>query len=170
MKYLILISVILISFNFANAQISHNSLATTNYLSCTDNDRCNYHGVCKVNNTICHCYDGYVTYNSDDGTQCNYKQKEQLTAFLLQFFLGTFGAGHFYIGWIAYGVGEIVLTFGICFVGCFFLAIFGLESGPFITLINYFLRLGIFGWWLANTIIFGLNNFNDSNGVSLKPM
>jgi len=44
---------------------------------------------------ICKCDKGYVNFNDDF---CNYKQKKQLVAFLLSFFLGEFGAEWFYVG------------------------------------------------------------------------
>ena len=58
---------------------------------------------CKENDlTHCVCVTGYVSgfkYNKnlDNSLYCDYKQKKQLTAFLLELFVG-FGAGHFYRG------------------------------------------------------------------------
>jgi hypothetical protein len=55
-------------------------------ISCTLNSDCN-NGVCTSG--ICVCNKGYL---SQDTLACSYKQKDQLTAFLLSFFLGVFGA------------------------------------------------------------------------------
>ena len=55
-------------------------------MSCTDEKRKHH----------CSCIPGYITFKDKENfTYCNFKQKKQLFAFLLEFCVG-FGAGHFY--------------------------------------------------------------------------
>ena len=56
--------------------------------SCTTDSNCN-NGICTKNIT-CVCNPGFVSYGTN-GT-CNYEQKQKLTAFLLSFFVGFYGA------------------------------------------------------------------------------
>ena len=55
--------------------------------------------VCKDEKYLhhCSCKEGYITYVNDTNniTYCNFRQKKQLIAFLLELCVG-FGAGHFY--------------------------------------------------------------------------
>merc|ERR1719245_2696397 len=63
----------------------------------------------------------YTTFPSPpegDQTYCNYKQKSQLTAFLLQWFLGTVGAGRFYIEDYLLGGCQAGLIGFICCCAC----------------------------------------------------
>lgn len=64
-----------------------------NASNCTG-DSCLF-GRCLSNGT-CLCDSGYVTFGSN-GLNCNYQQKEKLTAFLLSFFIGSTGADWFYL-------------------------------------------------------------------------
>jgi len=78
---------------------------------------CGGNGQCT--NGICYCVSGYT------GTNCSYHQKQQLVAFLLEFFVGSYtGAGSFYLGYTGQGVGKILLTWGSCAIICV-LSIFG---------------------------------------------
>jgi TM2 domain-containing membrane protein YozV len=163
------------SLTFYSNKMLYNSTllaAPTNNpsISCVDNSACNYDGTCTKDGS-CKCNSGYATHEPDDNTQCNYKQKKQLTAFLLQIFLGYYGAGHFYIGRIGLAIGELLLSFGGCFIGCLLVPCFmaNAEGATLIAgVINFLTATASFGWWLANTIIFGLNNFKDGNGVPLQ--
>lgn len=116
-----------------------NSLATT---SCTSDANCGLNGVCATSTSICHCTKaGYVTVQSDK--PCAYEQKNKLTAFLLSFFFGGFGADWFYLsagngGYIAAGVFKL-LTLG---------------------------GAGI--WILVDWIRLLVDAFPDGQGVSLK--
>ena len=67
----------------------------------------------------CICNIGYSSYDVDVGygttTKCCYKQKSQLTAFLLEVFIG-FGAGNFYLGNYYMGVIRIIVQVSVCFL------------------------------------------------------
>eukprot|EP01084_Bolivina_argentea_P140315 246718_1 len=52
--------------------------------------------------------DDSMDMSDGDGT---YSQKQQLTAFLLSFFLGGFGAGRFYVGDYAIGSTKLVMVY-----------------------------------------------------------
>ena len=65
-------------------------------IECSDAITCGGQGRCKLdgegNFEDCICYDDYTTHPNPpegDDTYCNYKQKTQLTAFLLHFFVGS---------------------------------------------------------------------------------
>ena len=74
---------------------------------------CNGHGICSALTNSCECDIGYTSYGSRDGTDCNYKQKYQMNAFLLSLFLGEFGAGRFYVG--DYMLGSLKLMLYVVF-------------------------------------------------------
>ena len=46
-----------------------------------------------------------------------YSDKQKLIAFLLQFFLGAFGAGRFYTGHIGLGIAQFIVTWVTCGIG-----------------------------------------------------
>ena len=66
----------------------------------------------------CECNMGYSSYDieklkSENNILCCYKQKGQLTAFLLEMFIG-FGVGHFYLGNIIFGVIKLCIQVFLC--------------------------------------------------------
>ena len=68
----------------------------------------------------CECNMGYSSYDitvlkSDNNILCCYEQRGQLTAFLLELFIG-FGVGHFYIGNYYFAVIKLVVQIFLCFV------------------------------------------------------
>ena len=78
----------------------HNKIVLQNnsLLSCIDT--C-VHGQCITNNTVCQCNEGYITEETNKSNmKCTYKQKSQLTAFLLEAF--TFIGGDIYLNNIQY--------------------------------------------------------------------
>lgn len=122
----------------------------------TSDDQCLFdtdcnHGECKLvksrtnpNGThMCDCDKGYVTHS--DVMYCDYHQRKQVTAFLLSFFLGEFGADWFYIG-------DANPTYD----GLGVLKLFTLGG------------LGV--WWLADWIRIAASacNFKDPSGVCLE--
>eukprot|EP00455_Lapot_gusevi_P008033 TRINITY_DN1345_c0_g1_i1.p1 TRINITY_DN1345_c0_g1~~TRINITY_DN1345_c0_g1_i1.p1 ORF type:complete len:233 (-),score=99.12 TRINITY_DN1345_c0_g1_i1:89-724(-) len=145
---------------------------------------CNNHGLCNDAKTACICLDSWITFNPQDGTQCNYEQKKQLTAFLLQFFVGTFGAADWYTGRWGIAVGKLVLILVVCCGQCVLKAMAGkFANGQELKdeeaagaaasvgasgLCMCCVLLGQFGWWLADTILYGQNKINDLNDAPLK--
>lgn len=139
---------------------------------------CDGNGKC-VNNQ-CRCSDAYATVQGST-TQCTYKRKLQLTAFLLHIFLGLFGAGHWYIGNISYAMGQlslsVIIPIGCTITVCIFMCIFtcndsskGLCSAGIaygiIYAVCYF--AGII-WWVVDVIRFADNDYLDGNGYGLNP-
>ncbi len=122
--------------------IAQQNLTSRAFLPCRSDIDC-VQGICNISesNGICICNRGWVLAR-DGLNQCTYQQKSKLTAFLLSFFLGFFGADWFYLsvgngGYIAAGVFKL-LTFG---------------------------GLGI--WWLVDWIRILANAFSDGQGVNL---
>ncbi len=136
-----------------------------------------------VDNSTCKCAVGTANFPSTyTGSYCLYKQKNQLTAFLLQFFIFN-GAGQFYVGNINYAVPQLIICLLSCCLPCISFCLgMGLnfkskdstseESrstlGMILICLNCALGCCIFAWWLADAIIFGTNKYLDSNGVPLN--
>jgi hypothetical protein len=140
----------------------------TFYIDCNN-------GVCK--NQTCKCDQGFITLNNEN---CNYKQKEKLVAFLLSFFIGTFGADWFYLasGSTTYIVaGVIKLLTGIvgigvpCFLGCAgCLRSDGSKIALFVCIIVFIVLSTTANatWWLADWIRVLVGTFKDGNGQNLR--
>lgn len=121
---------------------------------------------------VCVCDDEHT------GTQCAYLLKQKLTAFLLSFFVGTFGADRFYLGYIGLGIGKLILGLsmyvimcGLCCAGIVG-AISDSEGCVFGAMVVGICLavcciLASFGWWLADWIRILMNAIPDSNGVPL---
>ena len=107
---------------------------------------------------------------SEEGSdEEKYSEKTQLTAFLLAFFLGTLGAGRFYVGhiWRA----TIKLFFGlltclhpICRWAAADLAAFKTEFNICIA----WPTLLFFVWWVVDLVLFGMNDITDGDGLTLE--
>jgi len=109
--------------NFAIWQVRPSDVSTTQKrtvlspqgVACNSSSQCP-NGQCLADGPsyACKCNAGWI---DKDGEQCSYQQKDKLTAFLLSFFLFTFGAGYFYLAagsccYICMGVANL-LTFGM---------------------------------------------------------
>ena len=141
--------------------------------SCAVSADCSNNGVCS--NGSCACYPGFVTFPSGATPACNYAQKSQLTAFLLQIFIGETGAGQFYLenwgnagGQLAILIVPAILACICCCVMC------GADSdgkgacGICILVLMVILFIGVGVWWLADTILIGTNHYLDGNGIPVK--
>lgn len=132
-------------------------------------------GMCNLDNE-CVCYRGYVTLLPKEGPkeglyQCNYEQKSQMVAFLLEFIL-SFGAGYFYIG--NYVVGSLKFLFCFIFIFIFFALPYysaKYRAMSLNKLTPYFQCFSVFlfcCWQIVDSILFGMNWIPDSNGIPLK--
>lgn len=135
---------------------------------------CSGHGTCMPNGE-CVCFDGYTDYNSKD--DCNYERKSAFAPFLFEIFLGGFGAGWFYIGNIAMGVGQLVYFIpGACIIACVLVtlgvskdelngpgAICGCSLGC-----GWFMGLLVFYIW--SLVIIATGQISDENGISYKSL
>lgn len=171
-------------------------ISPTNSKGLCNMSNCKY-GNCINNSTTCVCYLGYTTfttegkrnskylqsesenysniynYNHVDSnsniTYCNYKQKEQFKAFLLETIL-IFGVGHFYSGRVLFGLIKAL----------FFLLIISLDLMIKKTLSKknsktnnlYFCASFVFYFiivslHLYDIVMLGLNKYTDGYGVEL---
>ena len=121
---------------------------------------------------FCDCNPGYITYPYDSEFQCNYQQKSQLKAFLLELFL-CYGSGHFYIHNYKLAVPKLVV---FAFFYCLFIALRIItkakEENKLANLIICISAgvtfVGMLVWQIIDLVNFGRNNYNDGNDVPLK--
>lgn len=146
--------------------------------NCTDT-YCNYNGNCNDAKTACICTNGYITFISTDGTECNYKQKNPILAFCLELFLGIpAGAGYFYIGQIGLAVGQLILFWVgivfVCLIAC--CGVFTKGGGDTVIVIVFaamYLCLfigGVFAWWVYALVIIGQGYALDGNGAAVPQL
>lgn len=143
--------------------------------NCTSESNCNYNGHCNDLEDSCICDHEWTTYSPPKGTQCNYKRKNQLTAFLLQLFLGKIsGAGYWYVEQYALALGEtlffwIGLIF-ICIAPCIRPDISeDSDITPYYVCFYYLWILTWVIWCIVSWIMFAMNEINDGYGVTLNP-
>ena len=133
--------------------------------------RCNFaHMNCGENNYTCKCKEGYASPTVFDVnmTYCSLEQKNQLTAFLLELFVG-FGAGHFYRK--AYLFASLKLA---AFVfGIYVICLFPLTAKcvtdccdsdilvVLVSIIFYLYALGLAFWYIWDLVYFGKNKYED---------
>ncbi len=124
---------------------------------------CNAHG--KWYNNTCYCDDGYV------GVECDYKQSTQTIAFCLEFFLGPFGAGYFYMGLNGLGIAQLMTTLSplvlLALTGCLCNNQLNCDSSGYACM-DLVWRLTIFVFWLTSIILIGQNKLNDGNDKPLE--
>ena len=149
------------------------SAQPSNIYNCTAS-LCSFNGVCKTTvGTIqdtCKCNDGYVTSNTLAGIGCDYKQYDQLTAFLLEFFFGFGGGGFFYIQSYTLGITQLCLSVvGLCPM-CIMVAIFSENKTVISACYCYALMVlfTIIGLDMYAIIEFGRNVILDGKNLPLK--
>ena len=130
-----------------------------------------------LNSNICQCRKGFaniITQSTESKnnnlTLCNYTQKRQLIAFLLEFFLG-FGSGHFYVSFYSRAVPKLIICIIVWTLGCFIKHLAKKENPGAIFKI-FFLTFciicsGYFFWVIADLIMYGINGYNDGNYMPL---
>jgi len=142
----------------------------------TAREKCNVYncprkrGWC-TRDTRCTCYEGYLSVNDDSFPfYCNYEQKKQITAFLLEFFIG-FGIGHLYNANVQLAMIKL-LTFFTCYFILCFVPYFSAQTksnclnrwlGCFQTLAI----LTIVIWQIVDSVLLGIGYFKDGNGIPL---
>ena len=140
---------------------------TINY-NCTTNADCNYNGNC-MNNHQCKCNDGYITFDSE--TQCNYKQKNTLTAFLLELFIGMYtGAGYFYLELNYLALGQLFYFWGGILVFCFSSLCISSDFKIIIPILIFLWGIGIIMWWLYVVILIAKGTIRDNNGAPIPSL
>jgi hypothetical protein len=142
--------------------------------------------ICPEPNTCadtstCKCAKGFAHFIKPGIAQvnknlCTYQQKDQLTAFLLQFFV--FCAGQFYIGNLTSAIPQLaIISLLIAYVVLRLVTGLGNLSKQkehisnwdyFFVSVSCLLSCAFGAWWLADVILFGMNKYKDSNGVLLQ--
>lgn len=121
---------------------------------------------------FCNCKDGYTTYPKDNTVKCNYEQKKQLKAFLLELFV-CYGSGHFYIHNYKLAIPKLIV---FIFFYCLFIVLRIItkakEENKLANLIICIsagvVLVGMLTWQIIDLVYFGKNKYNDGNGVPLK--
>jgi TM2 domain-containing membrane protein YozV len=150
------------------------------YVHCKDNFPDRIH--CKEGSySQCMCKPGYVTedlyknnYNNET-QRCNYKQKKQLTSFLLELFVG-FGAGHFYRGkYLMASLKLVAFLFGIYIICLFPITAKCIsdccDSDCLVVLVSIFFYLaacGLATWFIFDLVYFGKNKYKDKHDIPLQ--
>lgn len=152
-------------------------------IECSSFTNCLAPNVC-LDDSTCKCAEGFInlpppvnsTNTTDTIPLCQYKQKFQVNAFLLQFFV-LHGTGHFYVGNLNYAIPQLIIC--LCptilySVMCIFGITLknsdgsrGLINIIFVLLTSVFF-LTMVVWWFVDVITFGTNSYNDSNGIPLR--
>ena len=146
----------------------------TIYYDCSDEkkiDCATENMKCNSDFTNCTCKDGYITYK--DSKYCElHQKKKQLTAFLLELFVG-FGAGHFYRHhYLMASLKLVAFVFGIYVICLFPLTAKCVtdccDSDCLVVLVSilfYLYALGLAVWYIWDLVYFGKNKYKDcSNG------
>jgi hypothetical protein len=137
---------------------------------------CSYHGTCTADGLGCICNTQYTTCPASNALKCNYQQKSAPTAFLLELFLGEFGAGYFYLGANDMGAGQIVLTFVGVFLLCVVFLCVGFNSGDstvgffFVLSFDCMWVMAVVGWWIAACVTIGQGHVLDGNGCAVPSL
>lgn len=145
-------------------------LNTCNIKTCMPN-----FGMC-TSTSICRCKKGYASVPElTNNISCSYKQKKQLTTFLLEMFI--MGAGHIYRGSIILGVMKLLfIVLFPCMLLCLvFLGILvesDIKSQTCFLIssiaISIFYILTVIIWYMYDLISIGRNTYTDGNGVPLE--
>lgn len=124
---------------------------------------CNAHG--KLYNQTCYCDVGFI------GNECDYKQKSQITAFCLEFFLGVFGSGYFYMGLNSLAIAQLLVLVGpiiiLAAIGACCNKTLDCDSSAY-SCIDVVWRLAFSVFWLISVILIGMNKLNDGNDKPLE--
>lgn len=140
-------------------------------LSCDTTTCYSLGGDCNSNNT-CVCKNGWITYGNN-GLNCDYQQKDWLTALLLQIFLGGFGAANFYTNNIKYAIPQLLIGISGLFVPCILGCVMCCRrKGKFVglsILITFIVLCSLvtIAWWIADVVRYATNVVPDANNIPL---
>jgi len=146
---------------------------------CTISSDCG-EGMCNLQNGTgtngtCSCESQFAQSN------CQYTRKSKKTAFWLSFFLGSWGADRFYLGWAGLGCAKLIFTIVPCFLSCYVRvrrALLkaqseGVEKPTLppillaLTCAVLLLYLLMMVWWMTDWILILKNSTPDHAGYSL---
>ena len=132
--------------------------------------KCNIeHMDCKNENQECTCKAEYAT-DPNGSRYCEVERKKQLTAFLLELFVG-FGAGHFYRhDYLMASLKLVAFVFGIYVICLFPLTAKCVtdccDSDCLVVLVSiifYIYALGLAFWYIWDLVYFGKNYYPDKS-------
>lgn len=150
-----------------------------------------YAGVCDTSSGICSCNSTlstdcfHISGNmcaftlcgdyTNTTNECRLGKKSRTTALLLSIFLINFGAANFYIEQYALAIPQIVLGLLVCVFqigSCAAACVRDDKEKTTISCIlccsiNTVVSLAIFSWWIADLVIFALNDRMDGDGCPL---
>ena len=132
------------------------------------------------NQLNCTCEIGYYPGTNVTNVKfCSIEQKKQLTAFLLELFVG-FGAGHFYRHHYLMASLKLVAFF----IGIYLICLFPLTAKCvtdccdndccviIVSIFFYIYALGLAFWYIWDLVYFGKNKYDDfshgDDGIPLK--
>lgn len=151
------------------------SFAKSDDFNCTDKADCNYRGQCTETGK-CKCNDGYITFKPSKDIQCNYEQKNTVTAFCLQLFFGYVGIGEWYLENNDIAGGQLGLFLGIFVLICIAMCA-GLKSdgdtpalAMLIGCICCLAFVGMIIWDVYTIVIIGSGTETDGNGASIQSL
>lgn len=144
-------------------------------ISCPNDLLCSKeNSACVQNGTeyYCECKKGFTTYPEDSNIKCNYEEKGQLKAFLLEFFL-SYGAGHFYVHNYKLAIPKLIV---FAFFYCLFIALRIITKAKeenrcanlIICISAGVTFVGMLVWQIIDLVFFGKNKYNDGNNIELK--
>ncbi len=128
-------------------------------------------GICKGEK--CYCSEGYLTVpTKNDARSCNYAQKKNIFALLLESF-GLIGFGHVYAGRYINGILKFVWFFINIFYGVQFVLVFMKENSD--TDAAYYVKMIIslicvavpIVWHFIDLFKFANNHYLDGNDIPM---
>lgn len=153
-------------YNFSCKEEDGKSPCVVDHFSCIDEAK-----------TICNCTNEYAN-DANKGTdkpyKCTYERKKQLTAFLLELFVG-FGAGHFYrANYLEASLKLVAFLLGI-YIICLFpitakCAADCCDCDCLVVLVSLFwflISVGLAFWFIFDLVLFGKNKYKDPYGFCL---
>ncbi len=167
---------IVILFSFFFDEIFSEIRILQSVVKCQTDAECG-NGICIKDKGECQCNKGYITHNTETSTKrevCNYEQKSQLKAFLLELCVG-FGAGNFYIERTVYAILKLIaFIFGLYLICLFPLTAKFLndkfENECLVLIVScmyYSCSAGLAFWYIYDLVNLGMNKYNDGNNVAL---
>lgn len=125
-----------------------------------------YANVRNCNGEECYCDKKHASISYEE--PCTYKRKKQWIVFVLE--VVGFGVGHFYAEKYAYAIPKLVVwIFGWSMF--IMMKVYSRKRGRneekaiLVSMISCVLTLVMIIWYIVDLIIFGLNKYDDGNGV-----
>ena len=141
----------------------------------TEEAKCNpEHMNCNQDKSECTCKAEYAT-EKGGSKYCEIERKKQLTAFLLELFVG-FGAGHFYRhDYLMASLKLVAFVFGIYVICLFPLTAKCVtdccDSDCLVVLVSiifYLYALGLAFWYIWDLVYFGKNKYPDKSHGNME--